>query len=61
MSTRSQQRRTDLGYASLTLEQQHKEVMAEIHRLYSASIAAHQGALEDMVQYITEPGPSLSK
>ncbi|KAG7229517.1 hypothetical protein INR49_031941 [Caranx melampygus] len=47
MSATSQQQRTDLGDASLTLEQQHKEVMAEIHRLYSASIAAHKGAPED--------------
>lgn len=55
MLARSQQRQTDLEDAAFTLEQQHKDVMTEIHHLYSASIAAHKGALEDRVEYLIEP------
>ncbi|XP_018531430.1 dynein regulatory complex subunit 2 [Lates calcarifer] len=49
MLAHSQQQRADLEDATFTVEQQHKEVMNEIHRLYSESIASYQSTHEDRV------------
>lgn len=49
----SQQQRADLEDATFTVELQHKEVMDEMHRLYSESIASYQGAYEYRVSHRT--------
>uniref|UniRef100_A0A3B4YSQ6 Dynein regulatory complex subunit 2 n=1 Tax=Seriola lalandi dorsalis TaxID=1841481 RepID=A0A3B4YSQ6_SERLL len=46
MSAHSQQQRADLEDAVLTVEQQHKEVMVEIHSLHSNCIGAYEKALK---------------
>ncbi|XP_038584090.1 dynein regulatory complex subunit 2 isoform X2 [Micropterus salmoides] len=43
----SEQQRADLEDATFTVEQQHKTVMSEIHRLYRESIASYESAHED--------------
>nr|XP_019946682.1 PREDICTED: coiled-coil domain-containing protein 65-like [Paralichthys olivaceus] len=47
MLAHSRQQRADLEDAELTLEQQYEQVMNEIHRLYSESIASYQSNHED--------------
>ncbi|TKS86118.1 Coiled-coil domain-containing protein 65 [Collichthys lucidus] len=45
MLTNTQQKQAHSEDATFTLEQQHKKVMEEIHRLYSESIASYESAL----------------
>nr|XP_020441991.1 coiled-coil domain-containing protein 65 [Monopterus albus]XP_020441992.1 coiled-coil domain-containing protein 65 [Monopterus albus]XP_020441993.1 coiled-coil domain-containing protein 65 [Monopterus albus]XP_020441994.1 coiled-coil domain-containing protein 65 [Monopterus albus] len=47
MLAHSQQRRADLDDAMFALEQKHKEMMNEIHRLYREGIALYESAQED--------------
>ncbi|TDG98532.1 hypothetical protein EPR50_G00201180 [Perca flavescens] len=47
ISSHCRQQRADLADAKFTVEQQHKAVMNEIHRLYSEGIAAYESAHED--------------
>ncbi len=51
----SRQQKADLKDATFTVELQHKEVMDEIHRLYSESIVSYQTAHEDRVSHRTTP------
>ncbi|XP_071329216.1 dynein regulatory complex subunit 2 isoform X2 [Trachinotus anak] len=47
MLAHSQQQRADVEDAALTVEQQHREVMEEILRLYGDAIAAYQSTVEE--------------
>lgn len=49
----SRQQRAVLEDATFMVELQHKEVMDEIHKLYSESIASYHGAHDDGVSHRT--------
>lgn len=51
MLEQSQQQRDDLEDATFTVEQEHKTVMEEIHRLYRESMASYESAHEDRVSH----------
>lgn len=53
MLEHSRQQQSYLEHSSFTVEQQHKEVMDEIHKLYSESMASYQRAHEDRVHHRT--------
>ncbi|KAM7376453.1 hypothetical protein PAMP_006186 [Pampus punctatissimus] len=47
MSTHTQQQRANLEDAAFTVEQKHKEVLIEIHRLYGESMASYKNAFQE--------------
>lgn len=53
MLTNTQQKQAHSEDVTFTLEQQHKKVMDEIHRLYSESIASYESALIERVSHRT--------
>ncbi|XP_071329213.1 dynein regulatory complex subunit 2 isoform X1 [Trachinotus anak] len=61
MLAHSQQQRADVEDAALTVEQQHREVMEEILRLYGDAIAAYQSTVEERVSHRTSSPTSLSQ
>ncbi|KAM7403783.1 hypothetical protein PAMA_004289 [Pampus argenteus] len=47
MSRQTRQQQADLEDAAFTLEQKHKEVLIEIHRLYGESMASYKNAFQE--------------